>query len=82
MWEIVGDYNICGKEKTCLIFVGGNTKEEAEACLNKLLSDPVKYKYENSKLAEARNVRVHEDKAPWYMEDNATLGDQCPFCML
>jgi hypothetical protein len=31
MWEIVGDYDIYGEVKTCLIFVGGNTKEEAEA---------------------------------------------------
>ena len=69
MWEIVGDYDICGKEKTYLIFVGGNTKEEAEACLNKLLSNPIKYKYENIKLSEARNVRVREDKTPWYLED-------------
>jgi predicted component of viral defense system (DUF524 family) len=75
MWKIVGDYDIYGEVKTCLIFVGGNTKEEAEATLNKYLSNPTKYKYEYERLHEARNVRVQEDKEPWYMEDNATLGD-------
>ena len=66
MWEKVGDAEVCGKIKTCMIWVAGNTKEEAEAKLKSILANPDKY--QKQKLAEHTNVRVQEDKKPWYFD--------------
>lgn len=41
-YYIVGDFNICGKVKSCLIFVAGRTEEQAEAGLKRVLANPPK----------------------------------------
>jgi len=76
-WEIVGDTkNWEGKMSTCLIVSAGNTKEQAEATLRRIMSNPSSCEMKAYKqILEYANVRVQEDKAPWYMESNATLGD-------
>lgn len=66
MWEIVGDAEICGKIKTCMIWVAGNTKEEAEEKLKSILANPTEY--ERERLAEHTNVRVENSKEPWYLD--------------
>lgn len=69
MWEIVGDTKeeYQGKKYTgCLLWVGGSTKEEAEETLAKIKVNPDKY--QKKKLEKYENVRVQEDKEPWYLD--------------
>ena len=62
MWEIRGD---SGNYKDCLIYVAGNTQEEAEKLLERMLSNPTEE--ESKRLAEHTNIRVAEEKKPWYL---------------
>lgn len=69
MWEIVGDSKKVwqGKKYTgCLLWVGGSTKEEAEAELKRRLANLSDY--EKKRLEEYENIRVQEDKNPWYLD--------------
>ena len=63
MWEIRGDSE---NYKDCLLWVAGNTKEEAEKILEKILANPDKYQKE--KLEQYTNIRVAEEKNPWYLD--------------
>ena len=69
MWNIVGDAKEewQGKKHTgCLLWVAGGTKEEAEATLARIKSNPDKYGRED--LEKYENIRVEEDKDPWYLD--------------
>lgn len=69
MWEIVGDITDKYSEKKhtgCLLWVGGSTKEEAEETLAKIKANPDKY--QKGKLEEYDNIRVQEEKDPWYLD--------------
>lgn len=69
MWNIVGDAKEewQGKKHTgCLLWVAGGTKEEAEATLAKIKSNPDKYQKKD--LEKYENIRVEEDKDPWYLD--------------
>ena len=66
MWEIVGDAEVCGKIKTCMIWVAGSTKEEAEETLKRKLAST--NEHDIKRLAEHTNVRAQEDKEPWYLD--------------
>lgn len=65
MWNIVGDTKD-GKYKGCMIWVAGNTKEQAEETLARIKANPDKY--EKQRLEEHENIRVEEDKDPWYLD--------------
>ena len=65
MWEIVGDTKD-GKHKGSMIWVAGNSKEQAEETLARIKANPDKY--EKQRLEEHENIRVEKDKDPWYLD--------------
>lgn len=67
-WNIVGTFEICGKEEECLVYAC-HTKDGAEKVLEKMLANPTEN--DLAVMKDGKNFRIHEEEIEncWWLND-------------